>query len=157
MLWNAITKASNKRSASGNGYLEIVWIPSHTSFETAVNKGYSPSLWLSNQLAGKLAADAASRHQLDGSTCQNLADSTHLSHCIMWRLVGVMSHLANSATYSNLGSLAFMEPKVPKYQQVSEWAKQAGHALDTNFKCVRCQLQLNMSRSLAFLDLVLNM
>ena len=48
-----------------------------------------------------------------------------------------------------------MEPKVPKHDKVLEWARQAGHSFDAQNKCVKCQLQLNMSRNMAFLKQIL--
>ena len=55
LLWNLIVKAREKRHSAGQGILEVVWIPSHTTFENALNKSYAPSFWIANQLADKLA------------------------------------------------------------------------------------------------------
>ena len=87
----------------------------------------------------------------------NLADSSDLACCIMQRLVSVMSHLATISSATSLGSLVLMEPKVPKYNKVQEWARQAGHSLNAHKKCVKCHLQLNMSRNLAFLKQILTL
>ena len=158
LLWSRIGKACKSRSDSGNGFLEVVWLPSHITFETAVNRGYSSSYWIANQLADKLAGNAASRYQMEGHQLRDLADSTHLAHSILWRLVGVMSHLATSTTSStSLGSLVLMEPRVPKSKQVEEWARQAGHSMDSHQQCVKCHLKLNTSRNLAFLKQVLTL
>ena len=75
-FWSRISNASQRRSISGNDFLEVVWLPSHITFETAVNRGYSPSHWIANQLADKLAGEAAARHQLDGFHMRSLADSS---------------------------------------------------------------------------------
>jgi len=97
LLWNLIVKAREKRHSAGQGILEVVWIPSHTTFENALNKSYAPSFWIANQLADKLAGAAAERHQIDGLQCRSLADSTQLAYTVLCRLVGVMSHLADKA------------------------------------------------------------
>ena len=156
LLWSRIGKASRQRSESGNGLLEVVWLPSHITFETSMNRGYSSSYWVANQLTDKLAGDAAARYQLEGHQLSALADSTNLACSILQRLVGVMSHLASSATSStSLGSLVLMEPRVPKNKQVEDWAREAGHAMDSHQQCVKCHLKLNMSRNLAYLKQVL--
>ena len=127
-----------------------MWIPSHTTFETALNKSYAPSFWIANQLADKLAGAAANRHQIGGLQYRSLADSTQLAHTVLCRLVRVLSHLADRANYATVGDLAQVEPKIPRQQLISNIPKEAGHALDAHFKCVKCQLQLNMSRSLNY-------
>ena len=157
LLWNLIVKANRERISSGRGCLEIVWIPSHTTFEAASNRGYSSSHWLANQLADKLAGGAAERHQLSDLTCKTLAESTSLACAVLHRLVDVLTHLADKAKLKDLKALSFKEAVKSKETLVSELAKEAGHALNSSFKCVKCDLQLNMSRSIAFHKTTLHM
>ena len=46
LLWSMIAKASMRNSSAGNGYLDVVWLPSHLTLETAMNRSYSPSNWV---------------------------------------------------------------------------------------------------------------
>jgi ribonuclease HI len=156
-LWNQIAKASKERSSSGRGVLEVVWVPSHLTFEAATNRGYSPLFWLVNQLADKLAGGAAERHQISGLACKTLEESMSLACMVLRRLVDVLTHLADTINLKDARALSVKEATVSKEELISGLAKQSGHALDSKFKCVKCQLQLNMSRSIAFHESTLHM
>ena len=47
-------------------------MPSHTTFEDAINRGYSAAHWVANQCADKLAGDAAKEAALSGSVFDSL-------------------------------------------------------------------------------------
>ena len=48
LLWQAINSAREQRLAQGFGFLEVVWIKSHLTLESAVNAGYPWQWWLAN-------------------------------------------------------------------------------------------------------------
>ncbi len=48
LLWYHIGLALERRITSGYGTLEVVWMPSHISFEEAINRGYSAANWMAN-------------------------------------------------------------------------------------------------------------
>ena len=157
ILWNQIALARQKRSSLGFGVLKVVWIPSHISFGAAISQGYEPSHWLVNQLADTLAGKAAAAAQLDYVQLERLQRATKEVATITKRLVDIMTYLAPSGDVASQGALALSEPRIFKLEQVNIWAKEARHALDENSRCVRCGLQINLSRNMVFLESILHM
>ena len=94
LLWYHIGLALERRIASGYGSLEVVWMPSHISFEEAINRGYSAAHWVGNQCADKLAGDAAKKAALSSSQCEAFSDRDKLSTLTLGRLVDVIHHVA---------------------------------------------------------------
>ena len=137
LLWNLIVKAKQQRETTGRGRLEVVWLPSHTTFESSLNGGYPPVYWFCNQLADNLAGKAASRHQLPADDLTELAESTSLASSILSRLVDVLILLADDFKLKDVGAIAAKEPRVPKVEIVAKLAKEAGHSLASNFKETR--------------------
>ena len=157
LLWSRILNASKRRSESGNGCLEVVWLPSHITHEAAIARGYDSAYWIANQVADKLAGQAAIGHQVKPCFLDGLADSTGLAISILGRLVAVLRHLADSDEIHTVGALAHAEPQVTKLDMITKLAKEARHALDANLKCVKCGLQVNLHRNKAYLEAVLHM
>ena len=72
-------------------------------------------------------------------------------------MVDVLLHLANEHKLLDVGAIVAKEPNIPKVDVVSKLAREAGHSLNSHFKCVKCDLQLNMSRSIAYHESTLHM
>ena len=87
LLWYHIGLALERRVASGYGSLEVVWMPSHISFEEAINRGYSAAHWMANQCADKLAGDAAKEAALSGCEVEGFRERDKLSSLILGRLL----------------------------------------------------------------------
>ena len=66
LLWQAINRARLTRIKGGFGFLEVVWIKSHLSLESAVNAGFPWQWWAANWCADQLALEAAQRFALGG-------------------------------------------------------------------------------------------
>ena len=64
LLWQAIKTSRGERLAKGFGFLEVVWIKAHLSFECAINNGFDHYWWIVNSYAEKLADQGAAHDQL---------------------------------------------------------------------------------------------
>ena len=155
LLWYHIGLAVERRKASGHGSLEVVWMPSHISFEEAINRGYRAAHWLANQCADKLAGDAAKEAALSSIEVAELRDRDQLGSLILGRLVDVVFHIAPDNV--STGSILSKEHTKPKAELVGLWAREAGHSLDGKNRCVKCGLIINMSKNAEYLRLVLHM
>ena len=155
LLWYHIGLALERRVASGHGSLEVVWMPSHISFEEAINRGYSAAHWVANQCADKLAGEAAKEAALSGTEAAEFRDRDKLVSLILGRLVDVVFHIAPDNV--SIGCILSKEHTKPKAELVGLWAREAGHSLDGKFRCVKCGLSINMNKNAEYLKLVLHM
>ncbi len=64
---------------AANRQITVVKVRSHVPAATAVSKGYDPQLWLANELADKLADEAARRAQLPARNIQEVAAADKLT------------------------------------------------------------------------------
>ena len=87
-------------------------MPSHTTYEAAINRGYSSAHWVANQCAEKLAGHAAKEVALSGFDLENIKDGDQLSFLILNRLVDVVSHAAPDNT--DLGSTLHKDHVKPR-------------------------------------------
>ena len=79
MLWDAIHKARCSRYQAGNGFLEVVWIESHQTYEQAMNAGYQHFGWIANSYADALASRASKERELPSEYIQEINSNTELS------------------------------------------------------------------------------
>ena len=79
-----------------------------------------------------------------------LAESTSLASSILSRLVDVLILLADDFKLKDVGAISAKEPNIPKLEIIAKLAKEAGHSLNSNFKCTKCLLQINMNNSIAY-------
>ena len=72
------------------------------------------------------------------------------NHCLSYpsRLVDVLILLADDFKLKDVGAISAKEPKIPKLEIIAKLAKEAGHSLDSNFKCFKCSLQINTNNSI---------
>ena len=158
LLWQQIAQARHARLVRGHGVLEVVWIPSHLTYENAINMGYKGGQWVINSTADRLAGHAAGYFSSKPGRCdavKQIQENTELSHLILRRLVDIAVHLAPSE--SSKAPVCTGEPKITKAQQVQALARGAGHCLSDDFKCIRCNMQINLRCNIAYLDAVLHM
>ena len=69
-------------------------MPSHLSYEQAVNKGYTPEQWTTNWFADQLATKAASEAQVPDATAQYLGNRTSQTVQLLRYLVQTVVSLA---------------------------------------------------------------
>jgi hypothetical protein len=130
LLWQAIGTSRKERLAKGYGFLEVVWIKSHLSYEQAINRGYDHFWWIANSFAGRLAEQAAKECQPDHATVYNLRD----------RLTKVLKHHVEIAVFlAPIGgrtpqSCQVAQPKVSKSDRVRQLAREACHRCRLAFK-----------------------
>ena len=159
LLWHSVNTARQQRLQRGHGFFEIIWMPSHRSFEYCCKNGYSPDHWFANQLADKLASQAALRYAMHSCEHHGIVRQQNLVYDILRRLVGIAIAIAPQASDRSQHAVSdsYNEPRITKLDRISELAKQAGHALDKNLKCSLCLMQVNRQNSMAQLDAILHM
>ncbi len=148
--------AVKERADLGFGTLNIEWIKSHVKAEVALHQGECPYKWVANATADALANRGAELVQLSESDLGAIKARSELSTCILRRLVAIAIKLAPASTVaSRVMQVAGKTDE--KAKLVDLWAKRSGHALDSNHRCCKCKLKLDMSRNLAFLEAVLEL
>ena len=162
LLWQAINQAKQQRLDEGRGWLELVWIESHQTFEQAVNRGWSPVQWTANWYADSLADKATQLYQLDPNTIESTRDCTKAAVTLLRRHVDLCIQISpeRSVAHGNRDSEDHEQIKSPhasREEQISGWARGAGHSLDSNHRCVRCALVVPIKRNLAYIESVLHM
>ena len=98
LLWHAVNQARKERIANGQGVFEIVWMPSHRTFEYCSNLNYPPIYWYANQLADKLASQAAVRYAISSGEYHDIIKQASLCNDILRRLVGIAVAIAPQAS-----------------------------------------------------------
>jgi len=129
-------------------------MPSHLTLSQAIALGYDPNWWLANSLADRLAGETASSYQLPSWQLQDIYRDDESNSLILRRLVAIAMYLVPLEKPQHA---AYKEPCIPKETKIRDMAKQAGHCLDSNRRCVRCNLQVNHQHSMAYLEAVLHM
>ena len=94
LLWQAINSAREQRLTQGCGFLEVVWIKSHLTIESAVNAGYPWQWWLVNWYADQLADAAAERVAVHSDVILELTARTTLAKATLAHAVEVAVALA---------------------------------------------------------------
>ena len=125
-------------------------MPSHTSFESAINQGYSAEQWIANRFADKLATDAAKAAQVPDDFVQTIRDSTTSNISLLRYLVEVAVGLAPKGRKA-LHAVKSQTPALPKEERVRQLAIAAGHKLDMDDVCVLCNLRLPLHKSFGVL------
>jgi len=156
LLWRAINTARQQRLELGLGFLEVIWMPSHTSFESAINQGYSAEQWIANRFADKLATDAAKAAQVPDDFVQTIRDSTTSNISLLRYLVEVAVGLAPKGCKA-LHAVKSQTPTLPKEERVRQLAIASGHKLDMDDVCVLCNLRLPLHKSFGLCEVILNM
>ena len=139
MLWQAINSAREQRLTQGYGFLEVVWIKSHLTLESAVNAGYPWQWWLANWYADQLADAAAERVAVHSDVTRDLTARTTLAKVTLAHAVEVAVALAPHAKKKQLDSKA-SSPSEGKEEKVRRLARTAGHSLTRTFRCAKCKL-----------------
>ena len=125
LLWQAINSAREQRLAQGHGFLEVVWIKSHLTLESAVNAGFPWQWWLANWFADQLADAAAERFAVHSDSLRNLTARTTLAKVTLNHAVEVAVALAPLAKKRQPGSQASF-PSEGKEEEVRRLARAAG-------------------------------
>ena len=144
LLWQAINSAREQRLAQGFGFLEVVWIKSHLTLESAVNAGYPWQWWLANWYADRLADAAAEKVEVHSDVFLKLTASTTLAKTALAHAVEVAVVLAPHAKKKQLGTKADL-PSLPsegKEEKVRRLARSAGHSLTKSLRCAKCKLKI---------------
>ena len=112
LLWLHISLAIESRISKGHGVLEVVWMPSHISYERAINLGYESAHWLANQCADSLAGQAAEEFAVSSAEMQSYRDRDTVSTLILSRLIDVLIFVAPDRATKE--SIIASEPKHTK-------------------------------------------
>ena len=89
---------------------------------------------------------------------QNIHERTIKTLVVYKRLVAIATHIApDRGDGSNRVPSTLALPFISKKQTAEELAAKAGNSLDASMMCVRCGLQVSMSRNLACLEAILHM
>ena len=154
LLWQAINSAREKRLAQGCGFLEVVWIKSHLTLESAVNAGFPWQWWLANWFADQLADAAAERCAVHSDVIRDLTARTTLTKATLAHAVEVAVALAPLAKKKQPDSKVSF-PSEGKEEKVRRLARAAGHSLTRTFKCAKCRLQVPYHKALPHIEAVL--
>ena len=155
ILWQAIRTSRGERLSKGFGFLEVVWISSHLSYEKAINQGFGHFWWIANSYADGLADRGAKASEISNMDRDNIARNQHEVITVLRHHVELAVHLApNGARPSLQGQVS--QPNLSKFDRVRQLARESGHQLDAKEQCVRCGLKVPMGRNMGFLDTVLN-
>ena len=79
-----------QRLDRGDCSIEIVWMPSHTSYEEAANRGYPIGYWLANHVADSLVSERAQQVAMSSRDLLLVQEDTKLSTCILRGAVAPM-------------------------------------------------------------------
>ena len=148
--------ARKRRGEEGHGFLELVWIKSHMTHETAINEGFGHFWWIGNSYADTLADQAAQECSPSDTYVQNLKDQTRSIKLILQHHVEVAVHLAPIGTKA--ASIKQVDrPQISKLERVRGLARQSGHQLAADNTCVKCGMLVPVCRNMAFLECVLSL
>ena len=134
-------------------------MPSHLSFESCCNLGYHPVHWYANQHADTWADHDASRYALSSYDIEATDKQTQQTRDILRRLVAIAMEIApdKAERRGKETPVGYHEPRITKYSKFVSLAMEAGHSLDSNLKCVKCKLQVNIQANVSQLEAVLHM
>ena len=156
LLWNAIEAARGERLRSGYGYLELVWISSHLSYESAMNQGFGHYWFIANSYADGLADRAARHYEVTPKFQDNLHKQAKDVKNTLRHHVELAILLAPAGAKPALISQV-CQPSLSKLDRARQLAREAGHQLDAKEQCVLCGLRVPADRNMGFLEAVLNL
>ena len=87
-------------------------MPSHISYEHAINLGYESAHWVANQCADSLAGKAADEFAVSGDELQSFRDRDQVSSLVLNRLIDVLIFVAPDRATRE--SLSATEPRKTK-------------------------------------------
>ena len=156
LLWHEINQAREFRASSGYGVIEVVWMKAHLSYETAINMDYPHFWWIGNSYADKLANKAAKLHQPSNTRVEKFRADIDLTRTALKHHIAIACHLAPKGAKPSLVKQA-AQLQVSKIDKVRQLAKEAGHHLGPDERCVGCGLLVPFHKNLAFIECVLNL
>ena len=142
-LWRRLWEAISRRP----GIVQVVWVKSHLTLETAQAAGVEPWAFIANWIADDLAEEAAKRVALPFHVYEPVNTAESLAWKIRQRLIGVF--LAWAALERPPNERLELVARVPKRRVVEELLENTRHQVKwvgLSLLCMCCNTGINFGK-----------